>query len=194
MDFAPNNPINYDVSQTIALSPIWSYCGKSARIWKCPADRSTVLANNVNVPRVRSVSMNGFVGGPTPENLTGITPGTWRTYVKMGQISNPSKNMGVLDEREDSINNAFFGMNMSGMPRGAVAANPNAWAFFDFPAFYHNRAAGIAFTDGHSEIHKWLDGRTMKPIGRTSIIVLPGTPSANNPDVFWINDHATQPP
>src|SRR5665213_1990156 len=48
MDFAPNNPANYDISQTIAKSPIWQYCGRSAKIWKCPADNSTVL-NNLNV-------------------------------------------------------------------------------------------------------------------------------------------------
>jgi prepilin-type N-terminal cleavage/methylation domain-containing protein/prepilin-type processing-associated H-X9-DG protein len=193
MDFAADNPFNYDLSQTIARSPLWSYCGRAPGLWKCPADRTTVLASGVNVPRVRSVSMNCFVGGQPPEGLTGVATGIWRTYTKMAQIRYPVKTMGVLDEREDSINNAYFGINMSGMAHGAVATSPGAWSFFDFPAFYHNRAAGIAFTDGHSEIHKWLDARTMKPMGRTSIVVLPGTPSPNNPDVFWINDHATAP-
>ena len=191
MDFNANNPANYDINQTIALSPIWQYCGKSAKIWKCPADNSTVLSNNVVVARIRSVSMNCFVGGESPEPLTGVTLSTWKTYSKMTQIINPSNVMGILDEREDSINNGYFGINMNGMAHGTTAASPGAYAFFDFPAYYHNRAAGIAFTDGHSEIHRWLDGRTMTPIGKVSIVVFPGTPSANNPDCFWINDHAT---
>ena len=191
MDFAPNNPANYDINQTIAKSPLWQNCGKSAKIWKCPADNSTVLHNGVPVPRVRSVSMNCFLGGESPESLTGVAPGTWKVYSRLGQIANPVNIMGILDEREDSINNGYFGINMNGTAHGTTAANPNAYAFFDFPAYYHNRAAGFAFTDGHSEIHRWLDARTMTRMGRTSIVRLPGTPSPNNVDVAWINDHAS---
>ena len=135
--------------------------------------------------------MNSFVGGESPEGLTGVAPGTWRVYAKLSQITHPSKVMGVLDEREDSINNGWFGINMRGIPHGVVPNSPAQYAFFDFPAFYHNRAGGVSFTDGHSEIHKWKDGRTMIPIGTTSIVQLPGTPSPNNQDVFWIGDHAT---
>ena len=193
MDFAANNPMNYDINQTIARSPIWRYCGKNPTLWKCPADRSTVIFNGTSVPRVRSVSMNCFVGGEDPANLTGVAPGGWRVYSKMNQITKPSQIMGVLDEREDSINNGYFGVNMDGMARPPAVNSPGSFAFFDFPAFYHNRAAGIAFTDGHSEIHRWQDVRTMTPIGRTSIVRLPGTPSANNNDVLWINSHATVP-
>jgi prepilin-type N-terminal cleavage/methylation domain-containing protein len=191
MDFAPNNPVNYDISRTIARSPLWQYCGKSARVWKCPGDRSTVLSNNVSVPRVRSLSMNSFVGGESPEGFTGVPIGTWRVFTKMSQITRPSNIMGVLDEREDSINNGWWGINMNGTPRGMTPAIPSRYAFFDFPAFYHNRAGGVSFTDGHSEIHRWKDGRTMTPIGKTSIVRLPGTPSPNNQDIAWINDHAT---
>jgi prepilin-type processing-associated H-X9-DG protein len=81
---------------------------------------------------------------------------------------------------------------MNGAAHGSMAAAPTQYAFLDFPAFYHNRAAGFSFADGHSEIHKWLDGRTMSPpIGKTSIVVFPGTASANNQDVAWIQEHAT---
>jgi prepilin-type N-terminal cleavage/methylation domain-containing protein/prepilin-type processing-associated H-X9-DG protein len=193
MDFS-SNPINWDVDNDITKSPLWPYCGKSAAIFKCPADHSTVL-NNVGkrVPRVRSMSLNGYMGGEDPTSLTGVLPGIFRVFAKWTDITQPSKMMTFLDEREDSINNGWFGVNMSGMPHGGTPASPASFAFFDFPAFYHNRAAGIAFADGHSEIHRWLDGRTMKPIGTVSIVMLPGTPSPNNSDVAWINDHATVP-
>src|SRR3974377_98755 len=65
MDFAPNNPVNYDIHQNLTQSPLWPYCGKNAAIFKCPADRSTVVNNlGARVPRVRSMSMNPFMGGP----------------------------------------------------------------------------------------------------------------------------------
>ena len=190
MDFTAS-AVNWDINNDITRSPLWSYCGKSAKLFKCPADHSTVLVGNLRLPRVRSMSINGFMGGENPANITGIGAGIWKVFSKMSQITQPSKLMTFLDEREDSINNGWFGTNMNGMPHGMVPANPGAYAFFDFPAFYHNRAAGIAFADGHSEIHRWHDARTMRPIGTTSIVILPGTASPNNQDVFWINDHAT---
>ena len=190
-DFTANNPSNYDPRVDVMKSPLWNYCGSSLGIWRCPADKSTASSNNVAWPRVRSMSMNGFVGGPTPESLTGVTVGTFATYAKLGDIRQPSNIFVLLDEREDSINNGCFNVNMNGTAHKNVAENANAYAFFDFPAFYHNGAGGLAFADGHSEIHKWQDGRTTKPIGKTSIVVLPGTPSPKNQDIAWLNSHAS---
>jgi len=192
MDFS-SNPLNWDINQNITKSPLWNYCGKSAGIFKCPGDQSTVL-NSVGavVPRVRSVSVNCFMGGESSEGFTGLTVGMFRVFSKITEIAQPTKIMVFLDEREDSINNGWWGISMNGAAHGAVATAPAQYAFLDFPAFYHNGAAGFSFADGHSEIHKWLDGRTKSPpIGRTSIVVFPGTASANNQDIAWIQDHAT---
>ena len=132
--------------------------------------------------------MNCFVGGPRPDPNTGYSSVAWRLFDKLSEISQPTRVFVLLDEREDSINNGYFGINMRGYPSPATAES-----FFDFPAFYHDRAAGFAFVDGHSEIHQWVDPRTMRPIGRTSIVVLPGTASPNNADVCWLQDHTTIP-
>src|SRR5258708_4354372 len=42
IDFDVSNPSNWDVEVDIKKSPLWPYGGKSAGIWKCPADRSTI--------------------------------------------------------------------------------------------------------------------------------------------------------
>jgi prepilin-type processing-associated H-X9-DG protein len=43
--------------------------------------------------------------------------------------------------------------------------------FTDFPASYHNGAAGFSFADGHGEIKKWLDPRTEeKPLLSHSLL------------------------
>jgi prepilin-type processing-associated H-X9-DG protein len=61
----------------------------------------------------------------------------------------------------------------------------------NYPASYHNHAVGIAFADGHSEIRKWLDARTMPPVRRQPQVPSPaGSPSGNSPDVFWLPDQA----
>src|SRR5437762_1380947 len=42
LDFTGANRSNWDINQDIIKSPLWSYCGNSAGIWKCPADYSIV--------------------------------------------------------------------------------------------------------------------------------------------------------
>jgi len=95
--------------------------------------------------------------------------------------------MVFLDENEDSINDGWFALSMNGYPNTPAAATIVNW-----PAYYHNLAAGLAFSDGHSEIHRWRDGRTMPPVRDVTLVQnLSGTSSPNNPDVFWLQDHAS---
>src|SRR5262249_20803602 len=143
---------NYDFDFNIKKSPLWKYCGNSTAIWHCPADRSTTLVKGAATPRVRSMAMQCWMGGP---ELNGSV-GQWKVFFKLSDITvpSPTKAMVLLDEREDSINDGYFVVNMDGFPD-----NPRNWQLVDYPASYHNRAAGIAFADGHSEIHKWLDPR-----------------------------------
>jgi prepilin-type processing-associated H-X9-DG protein len=51
----------------------------------------------------------------------------------------------LLDENPAGLNDAAFAFQMV------------APSWLDAPSSYHNGACGIAFADGHSEIHRWLD-------------------------------------
>lgn len=58
----------------------------------------------------------------------------------------------------------------------------------DYPPAYHAGAAGIAFTDRHAEIHKWLSGELMRLIkeGMLSAFNIPiGNRADLMQDVFW---------
>ena len=88
----------------------------------------------------------------------------------------------MLDEHPDSMNAGGFA-NM--MVESSAAAR-----IIDFPASYHNGAAGVSFADGHAEIHKWIDPRTKpKPTynGNLNLNVL----SANNKDMIWLSDRTS---
>src|SRR5882762_3296886 len=63
LDFNPGTQSNWDPDLTIKQSPMWHYCGNNLAIWKCPSDRSYVTVDDVQRPRVRSMSMNLFLGG-----------------------------------------------------------------------------------------------------------------------------------
>ena len=144
-----------DVLPEIAIqtSPLWNYSGNSTQIWRCPAGTTTGKLSKIPYPRVRSMSMQCWMDGP---GWGGVGMGSrqpdrgpYRVFVKMHQFigPSPSEAMVLLDEREDSINDGYFAVDMTGFPK-----NPKAMKLVDYPASYHNNAAGIAFADGYSEI------------------------------------------
>jgi len=161
---------NIDLPVDPKYSALANYA-KSAGMYHCPADSSVVTGIG---PRVRSVSMNSGVGsvwnhpnpgagivggGPLPSAFLdgGGWSGNnlskyWRTYNKLGFITNPSGIWVVLDESPFSINDAEFAVSI-GVPDGSGGGNSTT--IVDTPASYHNGACGISFADGHSEIHKW---------------------------------------
>lgn len=190
LDFNPANPSNWDPDFTIKKSPMWPYCGNNLGIWKCPADKSTVLVNGVRKPRVRSMSMNLFLGG------FGGTDGNWGTvfsdykiYTKQSEIAVPGPSLifVFLDMREDSIDMGNFATRMAGWPD-----DPSAYGFYDLPGSYHHLADGFSYADGHSEIKRWQDPRTMPPIISDGF-VNDNFSSPGNPDVAWLQHRATRP-
>jgi prepilin-type processing-associated H-X9-DG protein len=193
LDFSANNRSNWDPDQDIRKSPMWPYCGKNLGIWKCPADHSFVTVNGQARPRVRSMSMNIFMGG-YGGGYTG--PGTCMTYhtfnkifLRLSDIVDPPpvKAFVFLDMREDSIDVGNFATYMAGYPD-----QPSLYFFGDLPGFYHNNGCGFSFADGHSETRRWRDSRTTPPLVIGGLIndhiTAPGSP-----DIAWLQDHATRP-
>ena len=173
----------------IKTSPLWEYCGNSTQIWRCPADTTTGKWQGKTLPRVRSTLMQCWMGGPGwgGAGMGSRQPdsGPYRVFVKMHQIVDPSPSeaMVLLDEREDSINDGYFVVDMAGYPAQTIK-------LVDYPASYHNRAAGFSFADGHAEIHKWLDKRTTPPMSKSDRPLNVGM--ANNKDVMWMMEHSTR--
>jgi prepilin-type N-terminal cleavage/methylation domain-containing protein/prepilin-type processing-associated H-X9-DG protein len=134
------------------------YNGKNLGVYKCPADK---VPSNIG-PRVRSISMNGFIGGDAMRTVYGYTG--YRIYLKESDFVRPGPSMTwvFVDEHPDSINDCLFGLLMP-----SVLTYPAAAAWDDIPASYHNGACGFSFADGHAETHKWLDQNTKAPILRT---------------------------
>ena len=185
------NRHNWDVDLDLAKSPLWNYCGKNASIWRCPGDPSQArVASGVNqgsiLPRVRSVAMLSWWDGADADGFPGCSGYT--KYTKLSQALNPGPAMTMvfLDERCDSINDGEWCTSMNGWPD-----QPNSWIMIDFPASYHNGSGGLSFADGHSEIHKWRDPRTIPPIGKLRGL---NVPSPNNQDVYWMMERSTRKP
>jgi prepilin-type processing-associated H-X9-DG protein len=148
---------------------------KTPSSFKCPADLSTAVTAGGPQPRVRSISMNCYLG---TGSSTWTVPSKYTLCTKATQITSPANMFVVLDERADSIND------------GVYTTNPDVlYELIDYPACYHDGAASFAFADGHSEMHKWLDPRTMPVLqygqGLPLNVSFPG-----DKDVLWIGQHS----
>lgn len=169
-------PGNYDKS-LLTLCQIGPYVAKNVGVYRCPADKYPGLLGN----RVRSISMNGFVGDVLKINGGNIPQNAgWRRFLKNSDFRAPANIWVIVDEHPDSINDGFLAIPMTG-------TNATWW---DNPASYHNGACGFSFEDGHAEIKKWRDNNTIQP-------VLHINPSAGNGkssprDMAWIQERTTE--
>lgn len=174
LDFNAGNSANTNLNY-LRNSQLGRYVGPDLRVFKCPADRSAVAYGGKPVARVRSVSMNSYMGERTGPYTSG-----YRQFKNLSEIvqPTPSEALVFLDEREDSINDGWFAISMSGFePRF-----PNAETLVDYPADYHDRGANVSFVDGHVETWHWRDRRTTPPHRRGQLLAL-AVATPNNPDV-----------
>jgi prepilin-type N-terminal cleavage/methylation domain-containing protein/prepilin-type processing-associated H-X9-DG protein len=147
---------------------------KNPAVFRCPADQSQVRIFGRLHNRVRSISMSNWMGG----NVY-CSQDQFRLFRKIDEITRPApaKAFVVLDEREDSINDGWWAVDMVDN-------------LVDYPASYHNGAGGLFFADGHSEIKKWLDPRTTPILKKGELIPL-NVASPGNVDLEWIRERTT---
>ncbi len=127
------------------------------KVYRCPADQSAIY-NNPGVPRIRSYSMQGYLG--SPDSL----PNYPKLPMKIDQIKSDTSSIFLfLDEVEGGIDDGLFGIVLTG----------STW--INMPADRHNRAANLSFCDGHLERWKWKYPKIWQ---------YPGSPVVNNLDLL----------
>ena len=196
-----DNPKNYDPSVDITVGPLYPYIN-SYWVYRCPSDTSVIKHNGGQLlPRVRTVSMNFYLGGFGGYGLGGSVGNLYPVYMKTtdlipGQSPGPSDTWVFVDERQDCINWGNYLPDMD----GDTPNEPSLYQFSeDMPGMYHNRSAGYAFADGHAVIQHWLDYRTTPPLQGAAVggsgTTGPAVPPLMLPrdvDVRWIQLHSTK--
>jgi len=192
LDYSANRD-NWDVEYHIKTSILWPYC-QSAAIFKCPSDRSVVNIRGTRLPRVRTMSMLNWVGGrgeDRPMNWAGTTfgtaPGEYRIYRRSSDFTDPgpARTFVFLDEREDSINDGMFVVDMLVYPNTTES-------IVDYPASYHGGSGGFSFVDGHSELKKWTTPQILEAPLKGVARPYPTPLSGINKDVVWMQERATR--
>jgi len=180
LDFTAGNTDNTNVAMLVNHDKYLygAFLGpyvKNPAAFKCPADKSMVSFGVQRLPRVRSISMNCYVGNPS---RTWTSPSRYTQCKTFAQIKSLVDMFVFLDEREDSINDGWY------------ASDPDTkWQIIDYPASYHGNACGYSFADGHSEIHRFKDPRTM-PVLKSGALLTLNVNLANDMDILWMAQKA----
>ena len=142
------------------------YVGNNIHVYKCPGDNIP----SDNGDRLRSISMNGFMGCDAPgvTNTIDSNPGMahWKQFSRMGDFTllKPVDAWIFSDESMYSLNDGWMQMDL------------NNTDFPDVPANYHGGIDCFSFADGHGEPHKWLGALKSTPYVK-GVCVTAGAPS-----------------
>jgi len=159
---------NVDVN-LVKSAQLGPYTAGAVDVYRCPADHylSAKQLEAGFTRRNRSISMNAFLGYFTANKADPLSGANgrnayqiqYRQFTKLSRIPKPSSIFVFVDEHPDVINDGYFLIIGAA---GNLLSPPARWT--DFPASYHNGAAGFSFSDGHAEIRKWRGNGVQKRI------------------------------
>ena len=138
--------------QNLEASPTFQYV-KSLTVFHCPTDNSQLTSGPRAYPRNISYSVNGAISYNDQFHKPNMPP--YRQILKMSDISQPTEIYVLLDESENTINDAHF------YPFANMKTyNSSPW--LDVPSGRHGNSTGFSFADGHAKIHHWMDADVTK--------------------------------
>jgi prepilin-type N-terminal cleavage/methylation domain-containing protein len=153
-----------------------SFIPGSYAIFHCPADNSHAPTQPT---RVRSYSMNGFVGSPSPDQLDNTG---YKVFRKTTDFRTPTDTFVFLDEHPDTLDDGWFIFCNNNDP-----TERTTWE--NLPASGHGGAGGLSYADGHSEIHKWRTGTTVQPVNNSGNVN--SSVGSDTTDINWVAAHAS---
>ena len=152
---------------------------QNIKTYVCAADPPVVMVSGTPYPRLRSYSLNAYLGwtGDWDSRLSPL----YRVFKKHSELIAPMPS-GVFvfqDVNPNSICWPFFGVQMAQDD------------FFNFPSSAHNQGGIISFADGHVDYHRWRDQRTITAY--STDYHAHDDLSPNNQDIYWLRERTTVP-
>ncbi len=150
-----------DEKRGIVRGALYPYVDDT-KVYHCIGDRRIGMYGE-NGGFYRTYSIVGGVNGQL-DNAVGET---WCLEItRSGQLKRPSGKYIVVEEAGPSWNMGSWMLSVR---------TESLWRWVDVPARWHNKSAPLGFADGHSEMRRWRDKRTI------GICEDP----TNSPDLFW---------
>lgn len=178
LDYSPTNPANTNSGIFLdgSLSLFAPYI-PTAKVYRCPSDRSAVRINGELQSRVRSYGMNWSLSSERTIEVKAIM-----RFADIQQPS-PAQMFVFIDQHPDYISDIHFHMSL--------AAGGQAF-FQDLPSANHNGSGTLTYADGHAERRKWVDQRT-KPEVKYRNLPATAIMSPNNEDIAWLQERYAAP-
>jgi prepilin-type processing-associated H-X9-DG protein len=158
------------------------YLQRDATVFRCPSDASTVTIFSQVRNRVRSVSMNSWMGGYS--YCAGNGGDQHVNYRSVAEISQPARRWVITEELSAGINDSWFAIRLGDMVGGK-------W-LVDYPGSFHSGGAWLNFADGHVEFRRWVDPRTMPSIRAGELLPLQAAMNPPNPDIAWLQERTSE--
>jgi len=169
------------------VNPAYAAFGDYLRtpaVYKCPEDRSTVSLGGETLPKVRSYALNGFINwaSPTPDPI--YTSGRFVMFKKSSTFGSarPSDIFSFVDTAPGNVCHSAFVTHMSSVFWDCI---------YHLPSVEHENSGILAFADGHTEVHRWRDRRTLLEARNQWAPNHFTVWTPNNPDLDWLHDHAS---
>jgi prepilin-type N-terminal cleavage/methylation domain-containing protein/prepilin-type processing-associated H-X9-DG protein len=149
---------NPAVLTTDSLASMAPYVARNYTVYWCPSDNYLSGAQRSQgwPHRIRSVAMNGAIGDGRKYAFSWGASFFWAR--KSTDLNHPgvSQSWVFIDEHPDALDDNLLYVN--------PYEDNGIGQFTELPSSLHAGACGVSFADGHAEIHKWTDPRTLTPV------------------------------
>ncbi len=155
--------------------------------FRCPGDKKPIKQAGKIFLRPRNYGMSTFVGWTGLAYHAEPNP-KYRMFKRTSDVTRASDFFLFGEIHPFSICRPQFGVHMEGS------------SIYHVPGNYHGRVSNFAFTDGHSEAHRWNNTKFNNP-GMTEAdgfwhsheAPMPGTSVASiQADLNWLRQHTTE--
>jgi len=173
---------------------------KTAAIYRCPADHSTLDINGTPQSRIRTYSLNAYFNWQFDSRHDNNNSSSYLNFKKTADFigRNPSELFTFIDVSPVSVCFPAFQVDL------------DSYGFFTHrPSVEHNHSGTVAFADGHVESHRWTNPQTWDlahTLTTTGPSPDPGwlqsgggdgdhmrmfSGGSNNEDLQWLHQHAS---
>ncbi len=174
---------NYLLSAEFALFADYL---RTAAIYKCPADRSTITVGAQTGPRIRNYALNCYFNWESPASDSPVSPAFY-SFTKMADLATVDTAQTYTFVDTAPLNICFSAF---------VIYEGSTTYFWHRPTIEHENSGTLAFADGHTEAHRWREAETFKAArdggvsdgGHYNYLIS----AANNSDFKWLQDHASK--
>ncbi len=152
----------------------------SAATYRCPADRSTVELGGTRHSRIRTYALNALVNPHAPDltfHFGGRPP-----FRRTGDlaVAGPDRVLSFIDTAPGNVCYPAF----------VVHRGPLEGLMFHLPAGQHGPSGTLAFADGHAEVHRWQEPRTLDEARAEWIPNHLTLYHRSSRDLAWLRAHA----